>query len=828
MDLFRRALGTLPDAAWLRRQFTADADIVHDLKHGVRMLAKAPTFTLSAVLILALGIGGTVSIVALLDTLFVRPLPYADANRIVTVWTRSASRPAERDDVAPADFLDWRERSKSFSHFAGIVPFSRNLTGGSEPEVLFGAQVTEGFFDAIGMPPMLGRNFLPEEHRPGARKVVVITYGLWQLRFGGDAQIVNKTISFDNEPWTIVGVLPKSFAPQLLPRPGELGVWTPRVPQPYDARIRASRWWNVVARLRPGVSLAEAQSEMDAISQTIARENPRTNTGMTALLVPMREHLTGGVSLPLFLMLAAVVLVLGIGCANVASLLLARGVERSREFAIRSALGAGRVRLVRQLIAESLLLSMIAAVVGVALANAGLRAIIALAPSGLLRLHDSAIDGRMIMFAATLTTLTAIAFGVIPALQFSRWGRDALRERQSSGTRGSLRRGLVAAEVAIALVLLAGAGLLVRSFERLLSVDPGFRPDGVVTAQVFASGRYAPPDRSRLFFSTVVDRLKSLPGVEAAGAVSAMPFAMSNIDIRSDLDVVGRPGAAPGEQRSTYVTIATPGYFETMSVPLREGRLLKATDIESAPTVAVISDALRRREWSDESPLGRRIRIAWQGQPLEAEIVGVVSQIRHDGLDTAARSEVFLPHAQVPFTSMTFVARGAGDPVALIDRVKQQVWSVDALQPIYDAASVERLVRASVVRQRFSMTVMSTFALIALALCAGGIYGIISFTTTQRTREIGVRMALGADTPAIRWMVLREGSIVIAIGLAIGLIGAMAASRFLRTLLFEIAPGDPLTLGAVSALLTAVGLAACYFPARRATRVDPLIALRSE
>ena len=828
MDLFRRALGTVPDAAWLRRQFTADADLVHDLKHGLRMLAKAPTFTLSAVLILALGIGGTVSIVALLDTLFLRPLPYGDANRIVTVWTRSASRPAERDDVAPADFLDWRARAKSFSHFAGIVPFSRNVTGGGEPEVLFGAQVTEGFFDAIGMPPILGRGFLADEHAQGARKVVVITYGLWQVRFGGDPQIVNKTISFDNEPWTIVGVLPKSFAPQLLPRPGEVAVWTPRAPQAYDPRIRASRWWNVVARLRPGVTLEQAQSEMDAISQTIARENPRTNSGMTALLVPMREHLTGGVSLPLFLMLAAVVLVLGIGCANVASLLLARGVERSREFAIRSALGAGRVRLVRQLIAESLLLSMIAAVVGVALATAGLRAIIALAPSGLLRLHDSAIDGRMIAFAAALTTLTAIAFGLIPALQFSRRGRDVLRERQSSGTRGSLRRGLVAAEVAIALVLLAGAGLLVRSFERLLSVDPGFRPHGVVTAQVFAGDRYGPPARARLFVGTVVDSLQTMPGIEAAGAVSAMPFAMSNIDIRSDLDLVGRPAAAPGEQRGTYVTIATPGYFETMSIPLREGRFLKPTDTEMAPTVAVISEALRRREWPDESPLGRRIKIAWQGQPVEAEIVGVVSQIRHDGLDTAARSEVFLPHAQLPFTSMTFVARGTGDPLALIDRVKQRVWSVDALQPIYDAASVERLVNASVVRQRFSMTVMSAFALIALALCAGGIYGIISFTTTQRTREIGVRMALGADTPAIRWMVLREGSIVIAIGLAIGVIGAMATSRFLRTMLFEIAPGDPLTLGVVCALLTAVGLAACYFPARRATQVDPLIALRSE
>jgi putative ABC transport system permease protein len=828
MDLLRRALGTVPDAAWLRRQFTADADLVHDLRHGARMLVKAPMFTASAVLILALGIGGTVAIVALLDTLFIRPLPYADADRIVTVWTRIASRPSERDDVAPADFLDWRSRSKSFSAFAAMVPFSRDFTGGGEPEVFFGAQVSEGFFDAIGMPPMLGRGFLPEEHTTGGRRVVVIAHSLWQTRFGGDPNIVNRTISLDGEPWTIVGVLSRAFAPQLLPRPGELTVWTPRAPQPYDVRIRASRWWNVVAKLAPNVSIEQAQSELDAISAVVARENPRTNAGTSAHLVPMREHLMGGVSLPLVLMLGAVVLVLGIGCANVASLLLARSVERSREFAIRSALGAGRARLVRQLVAESLMLSSIAAVVGVGLAVGVLRAIVALAPSGLLRLHDSSIDLRMIVFAAALTGGTTLTFGLIPALQFSRRRSDGLRERQSSGTRGALRRTLVAAEVAIALVLLAGAGLLVRSFERLLAVDPGFRPAGVVTAQVFAADRHRTPDRSRLFFNAVIERMQSLPGVEAVGAVSAMPFAVSNIDIRSNLDVVGRPAAAPGEQRGTYVTIATPGYFRAMSIPLRQGRFLETRDAESTPIVAVISDALRQREWPDESPIGRRIRIAFDGRPVEAEVVGVVSQIRHDGLDTAPRSEVFLPHAQLPFGSMTFVARGNGDPSALIDRMKRQIWSVDPLQSIYGAANVERLVAASVVRQRFSMTVMSAFALIALVLCAGGIYGIISFTTTQRTREIGVRMALGADSAVIRRMVLREGSTVILVGLVIGLIGAFVTSRFLRTLLFEISTADPLTFAMVSVLLAAVGLAACYVPARRATRVDPLIALRIE
>jgi putative ABC transport system permease protein len=828
MDLVRRALGALPDAAWLRRQFTADADLVHDLQHGGRMLMKSPALALAAVFILAVGIAGTVSIVALLDALEFKPLAYQEADRVVTVWRREAARPAEHGDVSPADFLDWRERSRSFSHMAGVIPYSMDYTGGTAPEVLFGAQVTEGFFDALGMPPLLGRSFLPAEHVRGARRVAIITYGFWQSRFNGDPGVINRAISMEGEPWTIVGVLPKAFAPQLLPRPGELVVWTPKIVQEQETRIRASAWWNVVARLAPGVSLEQAQAEMDSISAALAREHPRTNATSSAVVVPIREHLMGGVRLPLVLMLGAIVLVLGIGCANVASLLLARGIERGREFAIRSALGAGRARLIRQVVAESLLLSIVAASLGLMLAHWTIRAIVAVAPAGLLRLQEAAIDGRVLAVAGGLTLLTALVVGLLPAVQFSRHGGDALRERQSDPVRGSLRRGLVAAEVAVALVLLAGAGLLVRSFERLLAVDPGFRGEGVVMAQVFAWDRHAAPERARAFFASAIDGMRTLPGVQAAGAVSAMPFALSNINIRSALEVVGRPTAGESEQRGTYVTIATPGYFSAMSIPLREGRLLEDRDSETAPVVAVISEALRRREWPDESPVGRRIRVSWQGRPVEAEVVGVVSQIRHEGLDTAPRSEVFLPLQQFPFLSMTFVVRGSGDPAALIDRVKERVWTVDPLQSIYDTAAVDRLVHSSLVRQRFSMSVLSAFALLALVLCAGGIYGIISFTTTQRTREIGVRMALGADGPAIRRMVLRESGLVILVGLAAGVAGALGTSRFLRTMLFEIRPSDPLTIAGVSLLLALVGFAACYGPARRATRVDPMIAMRSE
>jgi putative ABC transport system permease protein len=824
VDLLRRSLGALPDAAWLRRQLTLDAELVHDVRHGVRLLWKSPGFTASAVFILAVGMGSTVAVLTLLDTLMFRPLPYDASERIVTIWQQRAAGTGDLEDVAPANFLDWRERSQAFSHVAAAIPYSYDYTDGGEPIVLFGAQVTEGFWDALGTRPALGRGFLADEHVRGARRVIVISHRLWQRRLAGDPAAINATLRMDGEAYTVVGVLPPDFAPQLLPRPDALDVFTPKVVQDHERRIRSSAWWNVVARLKPDVTLEQAQEELARISVMMAAENPRTNTGMTAVAMPLREHLMGDVRVPLLVTLGAVVLVLGIGCANVASLLLARGKGREREFAIRSAMGAGRGRLVRQLVTESLLLSGVAGAAALALAHWGVQVIVALAPGGVMRLQEAAIDGRAVILAAALTTITAVAFGLLPALQFSRPARDAKRDRTGGAPGRSFRRGLVAAEVAFALVLLTGAGLLIRSFDRLTSVDPGFSPTDVVALQVFAHDRHPTEDRVRTFFTTTLDRLRAIPGVVSAGAVSAMPFSTANIDIKSTLEIVGRP-VGP-DQLGTYVTIATPGYFSTLSIPLRAGRLLEEGDSERAAPVAVISDALRRREWPSEDPLGKRLAIQWQGRRLEAEVVGVVSQIRHDSLDSAPRPEVFLPLAQAPFASMTFVLRGAGEPGVLIEAAKQGVWSVDPLQTFYETASVERQVHASVIRQRFSMTLMSAFALVALILCATGIYGVISFTTTQRTKEIGVRMALGADASAIQRMVLREGAFVVGAGVLAGLAGALVTARFLKVLLFETAPGDPLTMGAVSSLIAAVGLAACYIPARRATRIDPVGALR--
>ena len=826
MDLIRRALGALPDAAWIRRQFTADSELLHDLRHALRLLRKSPSFTLTAVVILAVGIGGTVAIATLLDTLWFRSLPYADAERIVTVWQRPAS--GERDDVAPANFLDWRERSQSFEALAAVVPSSYDFTGTGEPEVFFGAQVTEGFFTAMGTTPLLGRAFLPGEHVRGARRVAIITHGLWQRRFGGDPAIVGTAVPLDGILFTIVGVLPPGFGPQLLPRPGEIAVWTPKVIQEYEPRIRDTAWWNVVGRTKPGVSIAQAQSEMRAIAAALAHEHPQENHRLDVEVVSLRDHLMGDVRLPLLIMFGAALVVLAIGCANVASLLMARGIQREREFAIRSALGASRARVVRQLVVESLLLSVAAATAGVALAYWLIGAIVALAPAGILRLHDAALDGRMLLFAALLTTATGIAFGLLPAIQFSRPLRGLLRDRQSGTLRAGARRVLVATEVALAVVLLTGAGLLLRSFERLLAVDPGFSAHQTVAVQVFAYDRNPTPERLRTFFNETIERMSRLPGVEAVGAVSAMPFASANIDIRSALTVVGRPPEPGADRRPVYVTIATPGFFRALSVPIREGRAFDARDRAATPLVAVISEALRRREWPAESPIGRRVEIEWQGERLEAEIVGVTSEIRHDGLDSSPRPEVFLPLEQVPFGSMTYVLRGSGDPAALIDAARRTVWSVDPLQAFYETGAVDQMISASLVRQRFSAALLGGLAAVALVVCAIGIYGVISFATAQRTREIGVRMALGADRSSIRRMVLREGGGVVAAGMCVGLIGSVAATRSLQKLLFEVRAIDPVTMAAVCALLGAVALLACYVPARRATRVDPTVALRVE
>jgi putative ABC transport system permease protein len=834
MDVLRRVLGSVRDAAWFHRQFTRDAEILQDVRHGARLLRRSPGFALLAVLVLALGTGATVGIFSVVDTLLIRQLPYPDADRIVLLFEARADNRNILDDVAPANFLDWREQVRLFDSIACAEPWGFNYSGGSEPETFNAALVSEGFFEAFGVLPELGRTFVRDDFTKGRNNVVVISYGLWQRKFGGDPAIVGRTVVFDDDgPHTVVGVMPRRFEPRLLPTSGERGIWAPKIFQEYERRVRGGGYWQVVGRVKRGVTVEQAQSELDGISRRLAAQYPRTNAEEVGQIVTLRDHLAGDLKPALGVLFGAVALLLLIAAANVANLLLARAAERQRELAVRSAIGAGRARLVRQMLAESLLLAALGSVAGLAVAYWTVRLVVGLSPADIPRLDAVTIDARVLAFAMLLTGTVAIVVGVFPAWHSS-GGRllDVLRGLSAGAASGPsrhhVRSTLVVAEVALALLLMTGAGLLLRSFATLLQTNPGFNPDRVIALQVFLWNRQQTPAQRAAFIQQIVDRMRGVPGVQSVGAVSAMPFIEANINMETALLVEGRPMPPQGQEPSAFLTIATPDYFPTMRIPLREGRLFTPHDRFDGARVAIVSEALARQNWPGSSPVGQRVRYRYQGQMQNAEIVGVVASIRHDALDLPPRAEIFVPHSQIPFGSMTLVARSSGDPAALTDGLKAQIYALDRIQTIYRIATAEELVSKSLIERRFILALIGAFAVLAVVLAATGIYGVIAVTTTQRTREIGVRVALGAGRGEILGMVLRQGLLMAGAGVAIGLIGALAIARVLRGFLYGVTPFDPLTLGGVAASLVAVAIVASVLPARRATRVDPLVALRTE
>lgn len=831
MNLLRRILGSFHDAAWLRRQFTRDSELIHDIRHGLRLLRRSPGFALTAVVVLALGTGATVGIFSVVDTLLLRALPYTDADRAVMIWQGQADNPDVRDDVAPANCVDWREHLRSFEVVACAEPWAFDFTGGPEPEVLNAASVSDGFFRAFGVEPLFGRVFLPEEFLRGRNRVIVVTYGLWQQKLGGDPNVIGKTVNLEGTGYMVVGVLPPTFRPRILQGSGDRGIYVPQVVQEWHTTARGSNYWNAVARLKPGVSLEQAQAELEALSRRLAEQFPRTNATVVARAQPLRDHLAGNMRPALRLLFMAVGLLLLIAAANVANLLLARAAERSRELAVRSAIGAGRARLVRQLLAESLLLAALGSGAGLVVAWWTVRTIVALGPASIPSLATVTVDARIIAFAIALTAVVAVVVGIFPAWQSS-GGRllDAIRGAAPSGVtmrRHSLRTTIVIAEVALALLLMTGAGLLLRSFRLLLQTDPGFDPDRVVALQVFAWDRNTTPEKRAAFFQQILDRMRARPHVLDVGAVVAMPFIEANINMETNIVVAGQP-EAPDQGVSAFIDVATPGYFAAMRITRRQGRLFEDFDTARSKPVAIVGEALARRIWPGGNPLGQRIKYRMEGRMRPAEIVGVVADIRHDGLDRPPRLELYVPHAQVPFGSMTFAARIDGDPESVIKDLKAQIHAIDPAQAIYRAATAEELVSKSLVERRFMLALLSGFALLAGVLAAVGIYGVISVATTQRAREFGVRMALGAEHGEILGMVLREGAGMTAVGLAIGLAGALAFGRVMTRFLYGVQPADPVTLAGVVAVLVLVALTACALPARRATLVDPLVALRAE
>ena len=806
------------------------AEGLRDVRYGLRLLRRHAGFTAATVLTLTLAIGATTAIFSVVDAVLLQPPSFPEPERLVTLWQTDpddGNRPVE---VAPADFLDWRERARSFERMAAIEPWSLDFTGAGEPETFFGSLVTEGFFELLGANAARGRTFLPEEHRPGSG-VVVVTHGSWQRRFGGETDIIGRPLVLDGEPYTVIGVLGPNFELGLERGRPERDFFLPKTFAEYEASIRGSGWWHVIGRLRPGVRLEEAQAEMDAVAARLAEEYPRTNADVGAHVIALQARQVEAVRPTLLLLQGAVLFVLLIACVNVANLMLARCSRRAPEFAVRMAVGGGRGRLLRQLLTESAVIAVLGGIAGFAFATVSLEAITAFMPADVPRLGQVAVNPRLLGFAVGLVGLTTLACGMAPALQVVRQNVHDLLRGQRTGANAAqqrLRRALVAAEVALALVLLVGAGLLVQSFVRLVNVDLGFAPANTMTLQVFhyrGDGLAATAN----FFRQTLDGIRALPGVAAAGAVSAFPLGVADLTRQSLLQLDDRPPFPPGEEPSAAVAAATPGYLDALDIPLRAGRWFDARDDAERPAVVVINETLARQHWPDTDPLGRRVSlfVVFGGQ-IDAEIVGVVGAIRPGGYSSPPRPEVLVPHAQAPDGSMTYVVRTAGDPTASVPAIQDVVWDADPLQTFYSVATVEQLLSDTLAARRFITTLLTLFGVAALVLATLGIYGVIAVATAQRTREIGLRLAMGAEPRHVVGMVVRGAMGLAGAGVSIGLPASLLVSRSLGSLLVDVAPFDVATLAAVSTLLLLVAAGAAYLPARRAAHVDPLAALRMD
>ena len=799
-----------------------------DLRYSLRLLLRKPGFTAMIVLTLALGIGANTAIFSVVNGVLLRPLPYLDPHRIMTLWQTNAKRGVMREQVSPANFMDWRDRQKSFAQITAAAPYGFDLTGQGEPESLGAWQVTEGFFEILGVNALHGRTFRPEDFQAGNEHVVVLGYGLWQQRFAGKLEIIGQKMMLDKKPYTVIGVMPQNF--RFL---AERQMWAPKIFTPDERQYhRAGGWINVIARLKPEVSVAQAEQEMTAIAAQLAQEFPRANQDVGAAVVPLPEQTVGQVRTALWILLGAVGFVLLIACANIANLLIARGAERQREFAVRAALGALRGRLLGQLMTESILLAFLGSVGGLILAVWGIDLILALSPANLPRVDEIKIDLSVLGFVLGLALLTALIFGLVPAWQFS---RPDLQEtlKKSSGRMGGvmshrLRQVLIVVEVALALVLLTGAGLLVRSFVSVLQIKPGFVTDHVVTLQVFYGNRETKPSQAASFFTNTLERITALPGVKGAGAVSMLPLDDDTIESRGRVVIAGRPAPQTGQDPMAWAAIATPEYFQTMGIPLLRGRLFTRFDSADAAPVALINETMARRYWPNEDPIGQKITVSSFAKPKEREIIGVVGDVRHTGLDDTPQPQFYEPHAQTSIGMMTYVVRTEADPLTVLPAIKQQIWAVERDMPLADVATMDERVRKTLGERRFHLLLLSLFAAMALVLAACGIYGVMAYLVTQRTHELGVRMALGAQSADVLKLVIGQGMKLALMGLGVGLVVAFALTRLLTSFLFGVSATDPVTFAAVAILLAVVALLACYIPARRATKVDPMIALRCE
>lgn len=801
-----------------------------DIRFGARMLLKKPGFTLIAVMTLALGVGANTAIFSVVNALLLRSMPYPNSDQLVTFSGNGENGPD--GNAGYTTFVDWRERSKSFDQMAIIRSWSGTLTGQGDPEMIQGLRVSGNYFRMLGIAPQLGRDFKDEEDRPATRFVIMLSHALWQQRFNADQNVIGKTISLSGQNFTIVGVMPQSFEDYLAAnfyKPAD--VWAPLG---YDVTLpwacRDCQHLKVVGRLKSGINIEQATTEMSLIQEGLRREHPKIYAYPGINMLRLQDKFVGSIRPALYLLLVAVGFVLLIACANVANLLLARATQRAREMAIRAALGARRSSLVRQLLTESLMLSLLGAGAGLLLSLWGTEMLTKLSPATILQLQQVKTDVRVLGFTVAISLITGVLFGLVPALQSSKTDLQlALKEggdRTQSGRQNRLRNLLVVSEVALALALLIGAGLLVRSFAQLLSVKPGFEPHNLLTMMVPTTGdKYEEGEPVRAFYREVINRVKALPGVENVAIVSNLPFG-GNGD-RSGFHMEQKPLANPGEAPSAERYGISPDYLQTMGIAVLRGRGFNDQDSANAPPTALISETAARRFWPNEDPIGVRIRLGGTDSPLRT-IVGIVGDVSHQGLDDQPDMQVYVPHNQWTDSYMQLVIRTSVEPALLAAAVRNQIREVDANLPVYQIATMKQLISHSMAQRRFTMVLCGVFAGVALLMAAIGIYGVMAYTVSQRTQELGIRVALGAQSSDVMKLVIGQGMKLAVSGVAIGLLGAWALTRLMKSLLFGISVTDPLTFGGIALLLTLVALLACWIPARRATKVDPMIALRCE
>jgi len=810
--------------------------LAQDIRYGLRMLAKHKAFTSVAVVTLALGIGANTAIFSVVNELLLSPLPYRDAEKIAMLWEVSPEG-RHQNTTSRANYRAWRAQNTSFQNVAAFTDQRFNMTDAGEPEELSVQLATPEIFNVLGVDPLLGRTFLPEDGEPANMDIAVLSYPLWQRRFGGQSNIVGQQLTLNDRKFTIIGVMPPSFQFHIKSRSGTgrpAELWS-ILPMPVGPGANdRGRFLSVVGRLKDGVSPEQAAAELRTIEARLSDETPEYNKNYSAEVLPLRDQFFGNVRRPLWLMLGAVGFVLLIACANVANLLLSLATSREKEIAVRAALGARRFRIVRQLLTESLLLALLGSALGLGFAYLGIKALVLISPRDLMSLQGVGLNLTVLAWTLGVSLLTGIIFGLAPALHVSRLNlNDSLKDggksesAQAGGSR-RLRNALVVSEIALAVVLLASAGLLIRSFIRLQQVDRGFETDNLLTMIVrVPNSRYREDAQFVNFFSQALERTRHLPTVRSAGMVNFLPL-YGGLGSATGFKIVGRPEPPPGQGPSTDVRVADAGYFQTMGIPLLRGRNFSDSEQRETKHVILINEALARKHFPDEDPIGRRLDVEMFDTPQPAEIIGVVGNVRYDSLIDESPPAVYFPHPDLTYSFMTLVIRTDGDPTAIAPAVQREIRALDPNQPVSDVRTMNQVMADWVSRSRFNTLLLGLFAGLATLLSAVGIFGVMNYSVALRTREIGLRLAVGAQPRQVLLLVLRQGLVLTVVGIVLGLAAAFALTRLLSGLLFGVGAVDVTTFTTISLLLVLVSLLACYLPARRAMRIDPLRALRYE